>query len=124
MAASDRNHNNDTLVFIPTAVTHGQFETLQQPGVALANFTQWQVSNRAIRFVHDNSSTAPSYQIAVRSPGIAWASPEPAQIFFGPLRLESNQLTIDQGQTVILTSGNLQATDMGEAEGDLNFLDQ
>ena len=82
LSAYDRNHNNNTLIFFPTNVTHGHFESVKQPGVSLTNFTQPQLLNGAVQFVHDGSSLAPSYSIIVRSPGIAWTGPVPANIIF------------------------------------------
>ena len=40
LSAYDLNHNNDTLLFIPIGVSHGRFESLNNPGIPLANFTQ------------------------------------------------------------------------------------
>ena len=82
LSAYDRNHNNNTLVFIPGGITHGQFESMGAPGVPLVNFTQQQVISGAIQFVHDGTLVAPSYNITVRSDGIAWTGPSPAQITF------------------------------------------
>ena len=82
LAAYDRNHNNNSLVFIPSGVTHGQFETTSNPGIPLVNFTQQQVTSGAIQFVHDGTLVPPGYNITVRSTGIAWAGPIPAQINF------------------------------------------
>ena len=84
LSAYDRNHKNNTLIFFPTNVTHGQFESVKQPGVSLSNFTQPQLLNGTIRFVHDGSSLAPSYNITVCSPGIAWTGPSAANITFTP----------------------------------------
>ena len=82
LAAYDRNHNNNTLVFIPDGITHGQFEAVGVPGVALTNFTQQQITSGVIQFVHDGTLVAPSYNITVRSDGIAWTGPQPAKINF------------------------------------------
>ena len=84
LAAYDRNHDNATLVFIPGNISHGYFSTLSAPTIPLINFTQSQVSNGAIQFVHDGLAFAPSYDITVRSPGIAWTGPVPANISFVP----------------------------------------
>ena len=84
LGAYDRNHNNNTLVFIPSNVSHGQFEATDAPGVALVNFTQQQIRNGTIEFVHDGTLVAPTYDITVRSDGIAWTGPSPANITFGP----------------------------------------
>ena len=82
LAAYDRNHDNNTLVFVPSAVTHGQFETIIAPGVSLVNFTQQQVTSGIIQFVHDGSLVAPSYNISVFSAGIAWKGPASAKVTF------------------------------------------
>ena len=82
LAAYDRNHNNNTLIFFPTTVTHGHFESIQHSGVPLTNFTQPQLLNGTIVFVHDGSLFAPGYDITVRSAGIAWTGPAPANITF------------------------------------------
>ena len=82
LSAYDRNHNNNTLVFIPSAVTHGYFSTTSAPGTPLVNFTQQQIASSQIQFVHDGTLVAPSYNITVRSTGIAWTGPSPAQITF------------------------------------------
>ncbi|MBS0351861.1 MAG: FG-GAP repeat protein, partial [Proteobacteria bacterium] len=82
LAAYDRNHNNNTLVFVPSAVEHGQFEAVGAPGVPLVNFTQQQITSGAIQFVHDGSLVAPRYNITVRSDGIAWTGPLTAKINF------------------------------------------
>ncbi len=82
LGATDRNHNNNTLVFIPNGVVHGQFESISNPGVPLVNFTQQQITSGAIQFVHDGTLVPPSYNITVRSTGIAWVGPVPAQINF------------------------------------------
>ncbi len=75
LSAYDRNHNNNTLVFIPSNVTHGYFSTLSAPTKSLVNFTQSQIINSDIQFVHDGTGFTPSYNITVRSSGIAWTGP-------------------------------------------------
>ena len=77
LGAYDRNHNNNSLVFIPSNVSHGNFSTLSAPTTPLVNFTQSQVINGTIQFVHDGSLVAPSYNItfaarALPGPGLLW----------------------------------------------------
>ena len=123
-AAYDRNHNNNTLIFISTNVTHGQFELINKPGIKLVNFTQQQILDQQIQFVHDGSSETPAYNITVRSEGIAWTGPIAANVTFfdNYLVLETNQLMINQGQTVILTPANLKANNQGKIDQNLSFL--
>ncbi len=114
LGAYDRNHNNNTLMFIPGNISHGYFSTLNAPTTPLVNFTQAQITNRSIQFVHDGSVFVPSYEITVRSTGIAWTGPTPANISFTvPLMIVNNQLTLSNGQTVVLSLNNLQAAESG-----------
>lgn len=53
LSAYDRNNNNNTIVFVPTNITHGHFELMSKPGVAVTNFTQSQLVNSNVQFVHD-----------------------------------------------------------------------
>lgn len=111
LAAFDKNHVNNSLVFIPTNIIHGYFENINQPGVFLANFTQQEVQNHQIQFVNDGNVDSPNYDVTVRSAGIAWTGPSAAQIIFNPMPiiLINNKLIINQNQTVQLTTENLLA---------------
>ncbi len=122
LAAYDRNHDNHTLLFIPSEVTHGRFEYVNSSGTGVSNFTQQAIIEQTIQFVHDGGSEGPTYNITIRSSGIAWTGPIPANISFNLVVLINNQLTINQGQTVILTDKNLQATDAGQVDSSLDFL--
>ena len=82
LSAYDFNHNNDTLVFIPSGVIHGRFESTNNSGVSLANFTQQSIRNGEIQFVHDGTLFAPNYSIAVDSGGIANVGSTLAKITF------------------------------------------
>ena len=90
LAAYDRNHHNDTLIFFPSNVTHGHFESIKHSGVPLTNFTQPQLLNGTIVFVHDGSLFTPSDDITVRSVGIAWTGPDSANITFVPSTNHTN----------------------------------
>ncbi len=122
LSAYDRNNPNNTIVFIPSNVTHGHFQLVTQPGVFLANFTLPQLQSGVVQFAHDGSITAPSYNITVQSAGIAWTGPYPANISFTiPLTIITNQLTLNNGQTVVLSSNNLQAIEQGVNNSQLTF---
>ena len=82
LSAYDLNHNNDTLLFILSGMVHGRFESSNNPGVPLANFTQQRIHNGEIQFVHDGTLIAPSYSITVRSEGIAYVAPSLVKIIF------------------------------------------
>ena len=80
-------------------MTHGHFELTSQPGIDLVNFTQPQLQSGSIRFVHDGSSSAPSYNITVYSAGIAWTGLSSANITFIPA-----PTTTAQTSTLVQTS--------------------
>ena len=175
LAAYDRNHNNSSIIFFPANVTQGYFESTAQPGVSITNFTQMQLGNGTIQFVHDGSAFAPSYNITVRSDGIAWTGPSVANITFIPAVtttvvstssttqtptssvsgtstpstspsptsvsgtptplvtptptsvsaspvLLNNQLMLSNGQTVMLSGNNLQASETGFNNSQLIFI--
>ncbi len=143
LSAYDRNNNNNTIVFVPTNVTHGYFELISQPGSSLVNFTQPQLINGTVQFVHDGSSFAPSYNMTVYSAGIAWTGPAPANITFilptttvvstpgatptpTPLSVHpvllNNQLTLSNGQSVVLSNNNLKASEAGFNNSRLIFV--
>ena len=116
LSAYDRNHKNSTLIFFPTNVNHGRFESVKQPGVAITNFTQPQLLNGTVQFVHDGSLVAPSYEMSVRSPGIAWTGPIAANITFSQvLVIVNNRLIIHQGQTLVMTTSLLSVIDSHSA---------
>ncbi len=87
LSAYDLNHNNDTLSFIPTGVSHGRFESLDNPGIPLANFTQQRIHNGEIQFVHDGTLMAPGYSVSVHTTGIAYVASTLAKITFTSLKL-------------------------------------
>ncbi len=112
LAAFDKNHDNNSLIFVSTNITHGYFEDINQQNIHLFNFTQLQIKNQQIRFVHDGSLDTPAYEITVRSSGIAWTGPSAATIHFNPMPivLVNNQLVVNQSQTIKITTLNLLAT--------------
>jgi hypothetical protein len=125
LSAYDRNHDNNTLMFFPANVTHGSFEKVDQPGIPLTNFTQAQLLNSTIQFVHDSSAFPPAYNITVRSAGIAWTGPSSANITFtrpAPIMWVNNQLSISNGTQMILSPLQLQATEAGFNSSQLVFL--
>ena len=90
LSAYDRNNNNNTITFIPSNITHGYFELISQPGVAITNFTQPQLLNGSVQFVHDGSVFAPSYDLTVYSAGIAGLDLlRPTLLLFRQLRRQS-----------------------------------
>jgi hypothetical protein len=52
-------------MFTVAGVTHGQFELVGFPGVAIASFSQAEIIAGQVQFVHDGSGVAPAFTLAV-----------------------------------------------------------
>ena len=64
LSATDVDSDDLDLVFSMTNVENGEFQ-LVSTGETVTSFTQQQIIDRAIRFVHDGSESAPSYDVTV-----------------------------------------------------------
>ena len=65
LSATDVDTTASALVFKVSDVTHGRFELITDPGIGILSFTQQQITSRQVRFVHDGTTAAPSYKVAV-----------------------------------------------------------
>lgn len=102
---------NPNIAFIVSNVQHGYFSLITNPTAPITSFTQGQVQSGAVQFVPDGTTTAPSYDIAVNE-GAITTTPQAGSITFKVTpTLENNVLSIQQGQTAVLTSSDLSATD-------------
>lgn len=112
LSATDQN-SSLSLTFIITNISHGHFELSTNPGVSITTFAQAQIQSGYVKFVSDGSGTGPSYSVSV-SDGTIVTSPQTATITFSlnlPPTLINNGLSVQQGQSVILTSRDLSAVD-------------
>jgi hypothetical protein len=121
LSASAPQTDPATLIFTVNNVTQGRFELLSNPGLPIFNFTQQYVMNGQIRFIHDGSKIKPAYYVKV-SDTIFDTIPAPATIIFDAYPvLGSNQLTIAEGQSILISSTNLNATDVDNPVDSLIF---
>jgi hypothetical protein len=81
LSATDVDNPAAGLLFTVGSVTHGQFELASAPTVAVVSFTQAQIGAGQVRFVHDASTSAPTYDVSV-SDGTLTAGPATASISF------------------------------------------
>jgi hypothetical protein len=81
--ATDVDNVAAGLLFTVSGLTHGQFELAAAPAVPIASFTLAQVNAGQVVFVHDGSSTPPTYDISVSDGSLSTAS-APASIAFNP----------------------------------------
>src|SRR6202007_1030393 len=96
------------LYFTVSNLQHGNFTTLNN--FPVTQFTQEDVNQGQIQFVADGSVHTPRYVLQVQDRCALKSNIEVANIKFNlsPV-LADNQLIINQGQSVILTSNNLNA---------------
>jgi hypothetical protein len=104
-------------------VQHGRFELLSQVGQDITSFTQQQVNLNQVRFVHDSSCFAPSYQISSSAIGLASTPAVAANINFIPTHpiISMNNFSFSQGQTLTLSPNNLNTTDPGDVPSNLVY---
>jgi hypothetical protein len=111
LSATDLDNPASSLIFYVNNVQYGHFEKLTGSGVFIASFTQAEVQAGQIKFIPDGSSNTPSYSVTV-SDGRATTAPVLSTVSFnGAPVITNNALTINQGETVVLKSVNLNALD-------------
>ena len=98
----------ESLDFTISNVQHGHFESINLGNITITGFLQSDIIAGNIRFVQDGSSSAPAYSVTV-SDGELQAGPQPAIIAFNGFAITNNQLSIAEGQAVVLTVNNFQA---------------
>ena len=105
------DYPSDQVVFTVSNVQHGQFQ-LTPDNHTVIQFTEEQLKSNQVQFVQDGSATAPSYQIGVNDP--YFTLPPTASVittFYRQPFITINQLLINQGQTVVMTSAQLSGID-------------
>ena len=61
LSATDAETADSALIFTVSNLSGGQFEEVGAPGTAITSFTQQQLTDSEIRFVHDGGEAAPVY---------------------------------------------------------------
>lgn len=118
LSATDEETPNDDITYTVTSVTAGQFEQVDAVGVEIFSFTQKQVDDGEIRFVHDGTETEPTYTLTVADGDGGEVVSEGTITFENvndPPEITTNTLTLTEGDTVVLTTANLNATDIETA---------
>jgi len=101
------------IIFTASNVRHGRFANSTLPAQAISSFALQDIDDDKIIFVHDGSKNAPLYNIAV-SDGYASSTAVLGEVQYNNLAptLTNNQITLQQGQRLTLTTTNLNATDL------------
>ena len=103
LSASDAETAANALGFTVTGVTGGQFEEVTNPGVAISGFTQLQLTNGEIQFVHDGLESAPTYIVAVSDGALT----------DGPLAATISFTNVNDAPTIDLDADNSVASGTG-----------
>ena len=113
----------NALQFSVRNVQHGFFAFTNAPTVAITQFTQGDISNGRVQFVHDGSCSSPLYSVQVTDPRAAISAISSATVNFNPIFpiINTNHFSIKQGQTLLVSADNLAATDKGDTDSDLRF---
>jgi len=121
LSASSMEDQDNDIVFTMNNVQHGWFE---KSGVEITSFTQQDIMDNLIQFVHDGTEIAPSYSVKAND-GRQETPYQTAQITFNPTndlpQIVNNKLEINQGKSRIITSDILSATDEETADTALVF---
>lgn len=101
------NSSDDLILSMPN-VQYGHFVDIRNPGNAIFNFSQALSKNNSIQFVHDGSSSAPSFALTISSSRMT--TDAFAAIYFTPAPLVSkNAFFLNQRQTITLNGNMLNA---------------
>ena len=119
---TDANHTASSLFYVISNLQHGRFSLVMTSNQAITQFSQVQVVANQVQFSADDSSIAPSYTVQVQGQTFAISSPQNASVtFYRQPGWLSNHLSINQGQTVLMTLLFLNVTD-DYPENQVNFM--
>ncbi|NJL09941.1 MAG: hypothetical protein HC908_06440 [Calothrix sp. SM1_7_51] len=112
--ATDEETETSNLTFNLSEVFSGRFELTTSPGQAITSFTQKEITQGQVRFVHNGSENTPSFLIGV-SDGDTNSAPVLSNIEYAELNdlpvLVNNTFNITEGGSVILSDTNIKASD-------------
>jgi hypothetical protein len=97
----DYDNSAAQLIYSASSITNGRFEYVANPNVAITSFSQADINNGFVQFVHDGSESAPNFQLIV-SDGSLNAGP------YSPLM---NFTNINDAPLIIAPTGPLSSTE-------------
>lgn len=114
----------DQIVITVSNVSNGKFVMVGISNSNLTSFTQAQINNKTIGFLQDGSKLMPSFNFQAAVGGML-SSVVDASITFAlvdyPPVIVVNRLSLNGGSIVVLTSFDLQATDIETPSANLMF---
>ena len=99
--------------FITSNIQHGRFEFLNATGQALTSFSQIDIADQQVVFVHDGGAFSPNYTVqAYHDTGYAVSPLEsPVITFYQTPFFINNGLSIHQGESTLFSSSQLSVID-------------
>ena len=104
-----------SLVYTVNSVTEGRFEFAASPGTPITSFTQDDINNSRVRFVHNGGEAAPSASLSVTD-GVVSVGPSAMLITFSnvndPPTISTNTgVPLNEGATQTISISQLAASD-------------
>ena len=121
---ADDDDDDASLIYRVSNVTSGE---IQVNGVAATSFTFLELVTGAVTFVHDGSDTGfGSFDVVAEDDEGAQSSPFTVTATVSPINdaptLSGDQaIAVDEGQSVILTTSDINGADVDDAPADLTF---
>lgn len=106
---ADADHAAADLAISVTGLSNGQFELAASPGTPISSFTQEQVNQGQLQFVHDGSGSAPAYSLTV-SDGTNTLGPNAAAISFSNSGSDAVSVYENSRGVSMVTSDNVTGT--------------
>ncbi|NJL48773.1 MAG: hypothetical protein HC929_16450, partial [Leptolyngbyaceae cyanobacterium SM2_5_2] len=124
LSASDEETPSGQLLYLVSNVVGGTFINID--GDEVFSFTQAQINEgNQIVFRHNGGETPPSFTLEVVDPQGGTTGPIAAVINYTPINdapvFTRNALTISEGQTVVLSTSQLQVSDIDTPLSQLRF---
>lgn len=115
LTTSDVDNSATQLTYsLSSAPLHGRLEKTTAPGAAITSFKQSDINAGLIRYVHDGGESAnDGFAFSVSDGGATTTGSFAITVtpVNDPPSLTVNTLAVSEGQTVVLTSSNLDAAD-------------
>jgi hypothetical protein len=81
LQSSDPDNSPTQLSYTVASSLGGQFEFVATPGVAITSFTQDDINNSLVQFVHDGGNSAPTYQVTLSDGSLSTGPSGPTVTF-------------------------------------------
>jgi VCBS repeat-containing protein len=97
----DYDNSAVELIYSASSITNGRFEYVANPNVAITSFSQADINNGLVKFVHDGSESAPNFQLIVTD----------GSLNGGPFSPLMNFTNVNDAPLVTAPTGPLSATE-------------